>query len=72
MPYTLEKPVPDSQFRLLRCKSCKAESGYQTSIEAGRPIFRVKCEGCKQITPWWPCKHDAQVDWNSRFGEGFR
>lgn len=69
MVQTLEKPDSDSQFRLLACKSCKAEAGYQISTEGGHPIFRVKCEGCRQVTPWWNCKHDAQTDWNCRFGE---
>lgn len=70
--YTLEKPEPDSQFRLLPCKACKAGAAYQIGQEARKPIYRVKCGGCGQVTPWWPCRHDAQIDWNSRLGEGFR
>lgn len=31
-------------------------------------IYRVKCGGCGQVTPWWGCKHDAQLDWNRRYG----
>lgn len=29
---------------------------------------RVKCPGCGQSTPWFKAKHDAQMDWNGRFG----
>lgn len=72
MPYTVEMPVPDSQFRLCHCKGCKSkEVGYQVSVDENKARFRVKCCGCGKHTPWWPCKHDAQFDWNSRFGEGF-
>lgn len=72
MANKLEVPDPDSQYRLLNCKSCKAISGYQTAEQAGKHVYRVKCSGCGQITPWHGCKHDAQLDWNSRFGEGFQ
>lgn len=73
MPNSIEKPLPDSQFRLLPCKGCKSyDVGYQETVTGGRKNYRVKCIGCGQRTPWWPCRHDAQIDWNSRFGEGFR
>lgn len=73
MQTSIEKPLPDSQFRLLPCKGCKSnEVGYQTSTVSIGEAYRVKCLDCGQRTPWWPCKHDAQIDWNSKFGEGFR
>lgn len=72
MSYQLEIPDFDSHFRLCNCKDCKSIAGYQTENEAGKHIYRVKCSGCGQLTPWHICRHDAQIDWNSQFGEGFR
>lgn len=63
-------PEQDSQYRLLRCRGCRrAVAGYQQTQEGPRTIYRVKCGGCGQVTPWWGCKHDAQLDWNRRYGE---
>lgn len=64
------KPAQDSQFRLIPCRSCKNDNAvYQERVTGGKKNYRVKCLGCGQRTPWWPCRHDAQIDWNSRFGE---
>lgn len=65
MPHSIEKPVPDSHFRLLPCAVCQSqEVGYQARTASGKAKFRVRCAGCGKKTTWWPCKHDAQMDWN--------
>lgn len=67
----IEVPDQESQFRLLQCRNCgSTKPGYQESCAGERLVFRVKCGGCGQLTPWWGCKHDAQMDWNQRFGKG--
>lgn len=71
----LEVPDVESQFRLVQCRNCLCEQvGYQRDVSRAR-MWRVKCPGCGQITPWFECRHDAQIDWNGRFGvkvHGFR
>lgn len=62
--------VPDmeSQFRVVACGNCGcAGVGYQQE-ESKEHRWRVKCPGCGQSTPWFKAKHDAQMDWNGRFG----
>lgn len=64
----VEVPDQESQYRLLTCGNCGCtEAGYQEDVSKAR-LYRVKCPGCGQITPWFSCKHDAQIDWNGRFG----
>lgn len=65
----VDKPPADSQYRLLPCNCGADEAGYQVwPTYGGGKQFRVKCPACGQETPCWPCKHDAQLDWNRRFG----
>lgn len=63
----MEIPVPDSQFRLRQCGFCgNQKAGYQCVGKS----FRVKCGSCGKHTSWRRCRHDAQIEWNSRFGVG--
>lgn len=64
----VDKPPADSQYRLLPCNCGADEAGYQVWPTEGRHWFRVKCPGCGQETPYWANKHEAQLDWNGRFG----
>ena len=67
---TTDRPQPDSHFRLLLCGKCSSEDVvYKSTVTGGRTQFFVKCLGCGQRTPWYLCKHDAQCDWNGRFGK---
>lgn len=62
-------PDNDSQFKLLPC-SCGGKSvRYQSTITGGREQHRAKCPDCGQRTPWFNCRHEAQLDWNGRFGK---
>lgn len=62
-------PDNDSQFKLLPCRCGGKEARYQETITGGREQHRVKCPDCGQRTPWFHCRHDAQLDWNGRFGK---
>lgn len=63
------KPEPDSQYRLLGCGNCKSmDVVYIQANTGGKVQYRVRCRFCGQRTPWFNCRHDAQVDWNGRFG----
>lgn len=63
----IEIPEPDSQFKLLPCRCGGQNVGYQSTITGGKKEHRAKCPDCGQRTPWFQCRHDAQVDWNGRF-----
>lgn len=67
MAEVLEYPEADGQFRLLPCCACSGKAGYRSSNTGGRAQWQVKCSGCGQRTPLYPCRHDAQSDWNGRF-----
>ena len=70
MGYEAYKPQEDSWFRLLRCCGCHSEDVVYIQVTTGgQPQYRARCRFCGRRTPWYSCKHDAQVDWNGRFGE---
>ncbi len=59
------KAEPDSQYRLRRCGNCKSEDVvYIRTNSGGKEQFHARCRSCGQRTPWWGCRHDAQLDWN--------
>lgn len=65
----LDKPDLESQFLLLPCGACRGEDVVYVQFNTGgQRLYLAKCRGCGQRTPWYGCKHDAQVDWNERFG----
>lgn len=67
--FTTSKPEPDSQFKLLDCGNCgSADVVYIQANTGGKEQYRVRCRFCGQRTPWFGCRHDAQLDWNGRFG----
>lgn len=52
------------------CCGCHSEDVVYIQVTTGgQPQYRVRCRFCGQRTPWYSCKHDAQGDWNGRFGE---
>lgn len=61
------KPEPDSQYRLLGCDCRSADVVYIQAKTMGKSKYRVKCLFCGRGTPWFGCRHDAQLDWNKRF-----
>ena len=64
------KPEPDSQYRLLGCGNCKSKDVvYIQANTGGKVQYRARCRFCGQRTPWFGCRHDAQADWNGRFGK---
>lgn len=68
--FTTIKPEPDSQFKLLDCGNCgSSDVVYIQTNTGGKEQYRVRCRFCGQRTPWWGCRHDAQADWNGRFGK---
>ena len=69
MDTNTDKPDADSQFRLLPCGKCRNDDVvYKRTVTCGKTQFFVKCCGCGQRTNMHSCKHDAQVEWNERFG----
>lgn len=61
------RPEQDSQFRLLPCACGNEDVGYQTCPSIHGAEYRVKCLNCGRKTPWYPCRHDAQWDWNRSY-----
>lgn len=66
----INRPKPDTHFRLLPCKSCRSDNAAYVKYRSGSvELFRVSCFDCgytvkpKQAA----CAHDAQLAWN---GEG--
>ena len=63
------RPAPDSQFRLLGCGNCGSQDVvYIQATTGGKAQYLARCRPCGQRTPWFGCRHDAQMDWNGRFG----
>lgn len=64
----IEKPDPDSQYRLVPCLCGSHEVVYARYIGPGGPnLWRVVCTDCKKtVDLQGTVKHDVQVEWNNR------
>lgn len=64
----IEKPEPDSQYRLCPCSCGSQEVAYAQYIGDGlAPMWRVVCTDCgATVDIHTNVKHQAQVAWNNR------
>lgn len=63
----IEKPDPDSQYRLRPCGKCRGENVAYVKTEGfSCEEWRVRCLDCGHIQDkGYPVKHDAQAAWNN-------
>ena len=63
----MQKPDPDSQYRLKNCRCSSGEVVYLYCKDVfGHLGWRVKCMDCMAETiSSYPIKHDAQISWNT-------
>lgn len=68
----IEKPDPDSQFRLRTCAQCSGDDvAYALCREFGGEKWRVRCFGCGHtLDKGYELKHDAQNAWNQEVRNG--
>lgn len=66
--------VPDreSQFKLIGCGCGSDQVAYFQDRVHGELMWVAVCLDCGARTKYHPIRHDAQEEWNNRFGEGFR
>lgn len=62
---SIQKPVPDSQYRLRPCKCGSDNVAYVHYNGKGGAAWRVKCFDCGYtVDKGNKVKHDAQLAWN--------
>lgn len=68
----INKPKPDSQYRLRRCKKCKGDNvAYVHYNGRGGAKWCVECFDCgHKVDKGNTVRHDAQLAWNKENGDG--
>ena len=67
----IQKPEPDSHYRLRPCK-CKSDNvAYEQYNGKGGAKWRVKCYDCGfSVDKGNRVQHDAQNNWNQEVADG--